>query len=134
MMAVRQRSLPVVRAILEKDANGVIKAEQPQPGQGSFVTRANSPLVSAIESGRPDIAEVLIQHGAPVNKKYEQGYTPLMIAASIDSPAVELLLKNGADPFLKNAQGKTSLDLARQFNHQQASRVLEKWIKQSKGR
>jgi ankyrin repeat protein len=55
-----------------------------------------------------------------------------MIAASIDSPVVELLLKNGADPFLKNTQGQTALDLARQFNRPHSLQVIEKWMKQSK--
>ena len=60
-----------------------------------------TPLLSALERERPEkyeILQLLIDSGAPLNKKGVNDWTPLhMAAAREDIEALKLLIKNGAD-------------------------------------
>ena len=60
-----------------------------------------TPLLSALERERPEkyeILQLLIDSGAPINKKGVNDWTPLhMAAAREDIEALKLLIKNGAD-------------------------------------
>lgn len=128
--AIRWRSAPLVKAILEKDAAAITKAEQPLPGQEPLKAQTrNSPLIAALILENEQIVKLLLQHGAPVNKRYERGQTPLILAARLDSSFVKLLLEKGADPAIKDESGKTALDYARQLKRQQAVLAIEQWIK-----
>jgi ankyrin repeat protein len=105
--AAREGSLAATVALLEKGANvnEVTQSEQ------------STPLVLAIANGHLDVARVLVEHGADVNKANVMGVTPLY--ATIDvawvpyewSPEpivaqektnyldlMKLLLDHGADP------------------------------------
>jgi ankyrin repeat protein len=67
-------------------------------------------LSLGLENGAPDATlKELIRHGADVNTKDEKGITPLMIAASTPSCSpsmIRYLLRAGADPTIKNADGE----------------------------
>ena len=67
-----------------------------------------------VESDSTEVLELLVQKGgADINARDELGFTPLMFAAAYGRPArVRGLLALGADPLLKNNEGKTALDLA----------------------
>jgi len=60
-----------------------------------------TPLLSAIDRELPDkyeIIELLIKHGAPINKKGWNDWTPLhQAAAREDIDALEILVKHGVD-------------------------------------
>ena len=54
------------------------------------------------------------------------GHTALMYGVIVgDTIIVELLLENGCDTEIKNNQGRTALDLARQFNESDIVKILE---------
>lgn len=61
----------------------------------SYLDRA---LCSAAGQGKPDIAKILIQHGANVNSRDEEGITPLSQAAySKTAETTKLLISKGAN-------------------------------------
>ena len=79
-----------------------------------------TPLVKAVLGDQVEMAAFLIAKGAGVNHVDTNGMTALLYAASIDfgSPAmIDMLLKAGARTDMKTKDGKTALDLARQYKH-----------------
>jgi ankyrin repeat protein len=98
-----------VRALL--DAGGRVDETDPDD---------ITPLSWAAISNRVDMARLLIKRGADVNHVDSHGMTPLLYAASIDfgdSAMIELLLQSGARANARTTDGKTALDLARQYKH-----------------
>lgn len=60
-------------------------------------------------------AKKLIEQGAEINEKNENGTTPLMYAKTFtfrtgDISIMKLLLANGADPNIQDNAGKTAAD------------------------
>ncbi len=79
-----------------------------------------TPLVKAVLGDQVAMAAFLIAKGADVNHVDGNGMTPLLYAASIDfgtSAMIDMLLKAGARTDMKTKDGKTALDLARQYKH-----------------
>ena len=65
-----------------------------------------SPLTWATLMGQPKAAELLLQRGANVNVRHEDGGTPLHVAVFLGRTEItELLIKNGADVNAKNRDG-----------------------------
>src|SRR5215470_2555049 len=88
-----------------------------------------TPLVKAVLGDQVEMAKFLISKGAAVNHVDGNGMTPLLYAASIDfgSPAmIDMLLKAGARTDMKTKEGKTALDLARQYKHTHLIPSLER--------
>ena len=88
-----------------------------------------TPLVKAVLGDQVEMARFLIAKGADVNHVDGNGMTPLLYAASIDfgSPAmIDMLLKAGARVDMKTKEGKTALDLARQYKHTHLIPSLER--------
>jgi len=85
-------------------------------------------LAWAAIANRVDMARLLIERGADVNHVDKHGMTPLLYAASIDygdSAMIDLLLKSGARASARTRDGKTALDLARQYQHTHLIASLE---------
>lgn len=73
-------------------------------------TLGSSPLISAAVFGRTEVARALIEAGANVNLKNNEGSTALHSAAFLCRlEIVEMLLENGADKELLNNYGSTAL-------------------------
>lgn len=76
--------------------------------------RSLSPLPKAALFGRADIVRLLLEHGADVNAKGDDGSTALTIAIQNDGhiEIVNALLDRGADPNARLRDGRTALILA----------------------
>jgi ankyrin repeat protein len=76
------------------------------------------PLHSAAAGRNLAIVRALLEHGAPVNAKQQQGWTALHAAAQHgDQAMAELLLKYGANPNAKNDDGRTADQVAQEKGH-----------------
>ena len=72
----------------------------------------STPLMNAIVFGKTEIAKALIQAGADLNKKNNDGSTALISAAFFSHPElVQALLDNGADKNIRNNAGGTALNI-----------------------
>lgn len=74
----------------------------------------------AVITNHPEVIPALGEAGVPVNATDNFGYTPLMYAATIDfgnAGSVAALLKAGADPKIRNDEGRTAIEQARYYHH-----------------
>jgi ankyrin repeat protein len=87
-----------------------------------------SALSQAAHYGHEAIAELLIHHGAEINKQFEEGYskTALMAASEAGHPGiVKLLLKHNADPSLTDTYDETALMKALKNGHESIALLIE---------
>jgi hypothetical protein len=82
---------------------------------------------AAAASGNLNILRQLLEHGANVNGRQQNGFTPLHTAADNNNPNMaQLLIEFGADPNLANDSGQTPTDLAKTKGHEQMLSLLDK--------
>ena len=76
-----------------------------------------------------DVVEELLEFGANVNIQNRYHWTPLHAAAQVNNTDIMqiLLLRGGANPSITNNKRQTALDVAREFNMQEAVRLLERY-------
>jgi ankyrin repeat protein len=76
---------------------------------------------------RPQVIPLLVEAGVPVNATDENGFTPLMYAATIDFGDITVLkelLRAGGNPSIRNADGRTAREQARFFGHARLEAAL----------
>ena len=74
----------------------------------------------AVLAHHADLVDILMAGGASVNATDRFGYTPLHYAASVDfgdAETAKALLRAGADPSVKEKEGKTASNLASAYPH-----------------
>ncbi len=78
-------------------------------------SEGKTPLHIAAEKGHPDICRYLVEAGANLEVEDERGDTPFHSATRKSSrePILLLLYELGANPFHKNKEGQTALDIAK---------------------
>lgn len=77
--------------------------------------------------GKKEELKFLVGKGMSIKTDPKEHYTPFRYAISADKPdMVKLLIELGADPKVKNAAGKTALDMAKDFKAQKCIEVLSK--------
>ncbi len=86
----------------------------------------NALLKMAIRAGNAGLVQLHIKRGTDINQMDRNGITPLMYAATLGHVDIcQLLLKAGADPVLKNLQGRNALDLADAAGHDTVKALLQ---------
>ena len=82
-------------------------------------------MSGAAFKGLVDVAEVLVEYGASVNARSDEGRTPLMMAAAFDrADMVRWLVAHGADPEIRDAAGLRAVDAAAVLGANGTGRVL----------
>jgi len=79
-------------------------------------------------TNRSSVIPILAAAEVPLNDMDDFGFTPLMYAAAIDqgdTETLKALLKAGADRRLRNLDGRTASDLARQLKHTASQEALK---------
>jgi ankyrin repeat protein len=99
----------VVRILLEAGADPNIRDDD-----------GNTALIDAAQGS--NVVLVLLQGGANINAQNKAGQTALINCANPEVAWV--LLANHADSSIRDADGKTALDLAGQYHLQQKQEVL----------
>ncbi|MHC4221800.1 MAG: ankyrin repeat domain-containing protein, partial [Planctomycetota bacterium] len=83
-------------------------------------------LFAAISRRRPQTVRSLINSGANVNARSEEGLTPLMMAASKGYDEIVLLLKiKVAELNVADAGGRTAVQLAMNAGHENTVAILK---------
>ncbi len=85
-------------------------------------------LHNSVVQGHDNVSSLLLDKGATIDKAgKENGWTPLILAASLGRTAtVRLLLQRGADKGKWDADGKNAIELAQEspFNTEEIKRML----------
>lgn len=109
----------VVRYLLEMGAD-----PRPASRQGGF-TALHSAVATDAGDVDVEIVRLLLDKGANPNAKAQSGSTPLhTVGFTGDGESLRLLLKHGADRTIKNSDGKTAADVARERGHRKVAELL----------
>jgi ankyrin repeat protein len=76
---------------------------------------------------RPAMIPILVKADVPINDTDDNGFTPLMYAATIDfgdNEVLKALLKAGADKTIRNFAGRTPLSQAKHYKHSNLEAAL----------
>jgi ankyrin repeat protein len=93
--------------------------------QTEFFENTNTPLCNAIAKGDLESVKKFIEYGVNVNET-SNGSTPLMFAARYNKVEIlKVLIANGAKLNEKDANGKTALQHAVNFNASDAVAYLK---------
>ncbi|MGD9895256.1 MAG: ankyrin repeat domain-containing protein [Dehalococcoidia bacterium] len=114
LAAIRLRSLPLVRMLVQAGADTGIK-----------VAQKRSLLHLAAEGGHPEIVRLLVERGLAVNARDRYRRTPLMVAAGEgQTDAALTLLELGADLDIRDLIGGRATDWAAFWRHFDLARAL----------
>jgi uncharacterized protein len=111
LLASCRNNYPVMEALLVAgaDSNFVLESEECE--------EFNDGTTNLMRVSSKETCFLLLNYGADVNRKDNQGETALMIAVKMsNAEIVEALLQRGADINLSNNQNKTALDIAKSNN------------------
>ncbi|KAI0292482.1 hypothetical protein B0F90DRAFT_1770200 [Multifurca ochricompacta] len=92
----------------------------------TFFMRQYSPLGQALRNRHLRVAQLLLQNGARVDTQNGNGETILHQASNggYDLESVQMLLDNHANTGLKDNQGRTALEIARESGQEEIVRLL----------
>ena len=88
-----------------------------------------TPLMEAATTNSPRYIVELLRHGADPNIVTDGGTALHYATVNNDSIRIlYLLLKNGANPFLKDEDGETAYDIAININQNPEAELLKRWM------
>jgi ankyrin repeat protein len=113
----RDREAPLHTAV-SKDYKRVVEFLIQKGADINLVYGMDTPLARAVGLGKLSMVEILLNHGADVQKAQAGGSPPLHLAASSGFKAIaEVLLANGAEVNARGGYGQTPLYEAVQAGH-----------------
>lgn len=87
--------------------------------------QGESALNKAVTMASPQMVELLVAHGADVNERDADGWTPILTAAYLDrAEDVKILAAHGADPNVRSRQELTPLGVAAQYDKSNSAVAL----------
>ena len=142
MLAAENNQSEIVNLLLKKNADPNLQDQTGWSALMKAVYQGNARCVEALAArsrqevnrgllvaaltGHQDIAKILLDNGAEVDTRADDGRTPLMLAASKgDNDLVTFLLKAGADPTLTDQSGAAAGSLARAKGHKEVADRLQ---------
>lgn len=132
-IAARYGHFEVVKLLIKEGADVDAKGEWKEfkGHRGNYVDTAGklrgepTPLHVAAQYGRLDIVKLLIESGAKVKARDQDGYIPLHLAArSGNADVVKVLIEGGSDANSKGKWGSTPLHLAAEYKHLNVVKLL----------
>lgn len=124
-VAVARADMNLVKTLLDRGAD----PNKPDD-------RGSLPLVEAVvdSDADPEIVKLMIDKGAEVNKQETENNAHALIfiaqnksvSSGTRRQIVEMLLAKGADRSIKDSEGKTALDWAKERNHAELFELLKK--------
>lgn len=115
MMAIKEPSPKAARALIDWSKTNL----------NLLNSKGESPLMMAAIKGQYELADILVQKGADVNKT---GWTPLHYAASSNQNGqvkiIQLLLENSAYIDAESPNGTTPLMMASMYGSEEAVQLL----------
>lgn len=90
---------------------------------------SNTPLICAAYNGSTDMVSFLIEHGANIEGKNNEGWTAIMLASMYGyDEVVKLLLDACADINQMDIDGKTALDWAEENDHHEVVSMIKSFV------
>lgn len=116
----------IFRAVAKGDLTVVKEYIKTHPKKLNVMSKGGLPLLSlAINSGRAEVAELLIRAGADINLKTRTGLLPLHLSVMRGTKDIaELLLKRGADVNAEGSMKLTAVHLAVMTNRSSMLKTL----------
>jgi ankyrin repeat protein len=142
MLAAENNQLTIVKALLTKNADSNLQDNNGWTALMKAVYRGNTDCVVAIADrshqevnrglliaalmGHKETAKALLDRGAEIDSRAEDGRTPLMLAASKgNADLVAFFLHAGADPALTDNSGATAASLASSKGNREVAALLQ---------
>jgi ankyrin repeat protein len=143
MLAAENNQTEIVKLLLKKNADPNLEDQTGWTALMKAVYQGNTSCVEALAArsrqevnrglliaaltGHQEIAKILLDNGAEVDSRADDGRTPLMLAASKgNNDLVSFFLKAGADPSLTDKSGASAGALAKAKGYQGVVDHLQK--------
>jgi hypothetical protein len=131
-LLLRRGAKPSLQAVSDALTFGYTEVVQTLVEAGADVSGVDSTGINLLHwaaiTNRAPMIPILVKAGVPINAIDDVGYTPLMYAATVDegdTDTLRALMAAGANPALKNDDGRTPLQQARRLGHADIVRTLE---------
>ena len=115
---MRYSVLILIASLLCGTVRADSKEDKPESGKDlpQLIYRSNGvySILEAAAAGNLEVMKARIEEGCDVNQIDEKGFTALHLAAmGNETDCLQLMLKSGADPMIKSANGKIAAQLAK---------------------